>query len=89
MKRTHVLYSGDVHGVGFRFTAIDVAKRYKIGGWVKNAADGRVEVVAEAEEPALKSFLAELDTAMAYYIRDKKLSWEPATGEFSGFQIQY
>ncbi|MFH1684463.1 MAG: acylphosphatase [Candidatus Margulisiibacteriota bacterium] len=89
MKRAHVIYSGDVHGVGFRFTAIDVAKRYKIGGWVKNTADGKVEVVAEAVEPALKSFLTQLDTATSHYIRDKNISWESATTEFTDFQIRF
>lgn len=89
MKRIHVFYSGDVQGVGFRFTAIDLARRYKIAGWVKNTADGKVEVVAEAEEPALKSFLTELDAAMSHYIRDKNISWEPATGQFADFQIRF
>lgn len=89
MKRAHVFYSGDVHGVGFRFTAIDIARKYKIGGWAKNTFNGKVEVVAEAEEPTLNKFLAELDNAMAYYIREKDVSWEPATGTFSDFQIRF
>ena len=89
MKRARVFYSGDVQGVGFRFTAVEIARRYQMAGWVKNTADGRVELVAEAKEPALQSFLAELDSAMAYYIRAKNVSWEPATGQLAGFRIEY
>lgn len=89
MKRAHVYYTGDCHGVGFRFTAIDVARRHKVGGWVRNAPNRMVELIAEGEVKNLTEFFQELDTAMAYYIRDKKVSWEPATGEFSGFGINY
>jgi len=45
-KRAHVYYSGSVQGVGFRFTAEDLARQNNLTGWVKNLADGRVEIVA-------------------------------------------
>ncbi|MBU0671696.1 MAG: acylphosphatase [Candidatus Margulisbacteria bacterium] len=89
MKRAHIYYSGFVQGVGFRFTAADLAFRNKILGQVKNLADGRVELVAEAEESDLKRFLAEIETALSSAIRQKNLSWEPATGQFTDFQISY
>ena len=57
MKRAHAYYSGNVQGVGFRFTAIDLARKYAVKGWVKNVYDGGVEVVAEGEEAVLKEFL--------------------------------
>ena len=89
MKRAHVLYSGNVQGVGFRFGAIDLAQKYGITGWVRNTADGKVEVVAEGNEPKLQSFLADLKREMSYYIRKENVSWEPATGEFKDFQISF
>ena len=89
MQRAHVYYTGDVHGVGFRFTAVDKARRHKIAGWVKNAPNRTVELVAEGEIKNLTEFFQELETAMSRYIQDKKVSWEPATGKFSGFQIAY
>ena len=49
-KRMHILYSGRVQGVGFRFTAETMAVESGIQGWVKNLGDGRVEIMAEAEE---------------------------------------
>jgi acylphosphatase len=89
MKRVHVHYSGSVQGVGFRFTAIDVAQRHGVCGWVRNMPDSRVELVAEAEEGRLKQFLSEIESAMAQYISSKKFSWEPATREFVNFRIVY
>ena len=38
--------SGMVQGVGFRFYTRDVAARLRLGGYVRNLPDGRVEVYA-------------------------------------------
>ena len=89
MERVRAYYSGDVQGVGFRFTAVAIAKRLKIVGWIKNCADGRVEIVAEAKKPALDSFFNSIKKCMEFHLRDMSLSNEPATSEFSDFKIRY
>lgn len=89
MKRAHSLFGGNVQGVGFRFSAVELATRYGLTGWVRNLGDGRVELVVEGKEPALLSFFDELTAMMSRQIRDKQISWEPATGEFVAFQIKY
>jgi acylphosphatase len=43
----HIVFSGRVQGVGFRFTALNVANRYQLKGFVKNLPDGDVEVLAQ------------------------------------------
>ena len=55
-KRLHVLYSGRVQGVGFRYTAKTVATGFEVTGIVRNLADGRVEVHAQASARALDDF---------------------------------
>lgn len=89
MKRIHIIYTGRVQGVGFRYTALDTANRYKIKGWVKNLPDGGVEVVGEGDETTLSKFSAELNSTMSTYIREKNEYFEPATGEFDEFRIEY
>jgi len=89
MKRVHVIYSGNVQGVGFRFTAIDAAQKHGITGWVRNTADGKVELTAEGNEPRLQSFLSDIKKDMSFYIRKEQASWEPATGEFANFQVKF
>jgi len=56
---------------------------------LKNLQDGRVEVVAEAEEDRLKVFLERINTYFARYIQDANIQWLPATGEFKDFGIGF
>ncbi len=87
MKRVHVFYSGNVQG--FRFTAERIAAKLEITGWVKNARDGRVEVVAEGKQDRLEQFLKEIQSYLANYIRDSEVNWLEATGEFKDFGIAF
>ena len=50
------LVSGRVQGVGFRYFAMRAAEALGVAGFVRNLADGRVEVVAEAAEEVLAEF---------------------------------
>jgi len=88
-KRIHVFYSGHVQGVGFRYTAEDIASGLGLGGWVKNLPDGRVEVISEGEEKKLQMFLDKIESILDRYIRDKSVNWEQATQEFDNFNIRF
>jgi acylphosphatase len=57
MKATLVRYSGNVQGVGFRATAVMIARDHPVVGYVKNLADGRVELWAEGPPDAVAKFL--------------------------------
>ena len=48
--------SGRVQGVGFRYFALDAARREGINGYVTNREDGSVEAVAEGEAEAVERF---------------------------------
>ena len=90
MKRVHVFYSGRVQGVGFRITAEETAQRLGIVGWVKNLRDGRVELVAEAEEPLLRQYLAEIRNGpMKNFIQQVEVSLSGASETFEDFEIRY
>jgi acylphosphatase len=88
MVRKTVLYSGHVQGVAFRFTTCRVAGGFHVTGWVRNLADGRVEMVAEGEEGELSRFLDGVSEAMRGHISDIEVSQSPATGEFADFTIR-
>jgi acylphosphatase len=79
-----------VQGVGFRYTVQDIALNLGIRGWVKNLKDGRVEVVAEAEEKKLKEFLERISRGpLGRYIEDMNISWEKPAMEFNDFEIAF
>ena len=89
-KRVHVFYAGRVQGVGFRMSAEETAQRMGIVGWVKNLRDGRVEVVAEADEATLQKFLDTLQSSsMKNFIQDVEISWSNASETFHEFEIRY
>jgi len=69
-RQVHVFYSGTVQGVGFRYTTEDFARDLGVTGWVRNVRDGRVEVLAEADEEVLKAFLEKIREYFGRYIRD-------------------
>ena len=88
-KQVHVYYSGGAQGIGFRFTAERLAEELDITGWVSNLGDGRVELVAEANEDTLKYFLGQISNTFSRYIKNTDVSWEPATGEFKDFGVRF
>ena len=53
-----VLVSGRVQQVGYRDFMVREAKRLGVTGWVRNLTDGRVEMMAGGDQPALDAFLA-------------------------------
>jgi acylphosphatase len=59
-RRLHAFVHGRVHGVGFRATTMDEARRLNLAGWVRNRIDGSVETLAEGPEAKLALFLAYL-----------------------------
>jgi len=90
MKRAHIVYSGHVQGVGFRYAAQDIAMRAGLKGWVKNLEDGRVEIVAEGKEEDIKGFLDKISKGqLGRYIIDTELSWEKPAKEFDDFDIRF
>ena len=87
-SRLHVFYSGRVQGVGFRYTARNVAMGYEVTGFVRNLPDGRVELVAEGATEELESFRIGIrDSGLGGLIAEEQCSWEEAKGEFRGFEI--
>jgi len=83
-----ILYSGQVQGIGFRYTAKSVAAGFEVIGTVRNLPDGRVELAAEGERGELEAFRAAIrDAGLAGFIRDERVVWGDATNEFHGFEI--
>ena len=53
MTRKHIVFSGSVQGVGFRYRARHAADLYGCTGWVRNEWDGSVTMEIQGEEDAI------------------------------------
>jgi acylphosphatase len=89
VHRRQIHYSGRVQGVGFRYSTQRIANGYRVTGYVRNLADGRVQVVVEGEAEEVRGFVEELARKLGHYIRETKVQRAPATGEFLDFSIRY
>ena len=54
VRSLQCLISGKVQGVYFRDWTHDHAVNLGVKGWVRNVADGRVEVLAQGDDSALE-----------------------------------
>jgi len=84
-----VVFSGRVQGVGFRYTARQVAWRYDLTGWVKNCPDGGVEALLQGRPAMIDACLEELQEHFAGYIREMKVTPEPPNPRYTDFRIAF
>jgi len=89
-KRVHLFLSGRVQGVGFRAFTQGAARRLKLGGFVRNLDDGRVEMIAEGPEAKVDALVAKVRKGpRSARVEKADLKSEPPTGEFAKFEIRY
>jgi len=81
--RLHYIFSGDVQGVGFRYTACHNAQMLGITGWVRNMYDGRVEMEAQGLTSDLTELIRQLKTDLYINIEDIECEEIPLTEETS------
>ena len=88
-QRYVVYYCGRVQGVGFRYIVCRLSGRFQVKGFVRNLADGRVQVVAEGQADELDLFLEAIEGEMAGYIRSRELDQQEPSGEFKDFSLRW
>jgi acylphosphatase len=90
MRTRQFRVTGLVQGVGFRYALRDEAQRLGLRGWVRNRADGSVELVAEGPRPALEAFAEALRRGPpAADVEEVDCAWEAASGGFGEFAIRH
>lgn len=83
-----VHFTGHVQGVGFRYTALQVAKEFEVAGYVKNLSDGRVLLEAEGRPAEVDDFVAAVVERMHGYVRKTELAKQRRASQFQGFVIR-
>lgn len=88
--RVHVLISGYVQGVAFRWNTRHKAQELGLSGWVKNLWDGRVEAVFEGPETAVHEAVAWCRHGeRPARVENIEIKYSEATGEFKNFRVTY
>ena len=87
MKATRVLYEGYVQGVGFRWTTKRIAHGYDVSGWVRNLADGRVELQVSGEDDEVTAFLRAIRESLGGHITGEHATEIELAIPFKGFRI--
>ncbi len=82
-------FNGNVQGIGFRYTACQIAKGHAVVGYVKNLLDGRVEIIAEGLPQDVDRFVANVEQIMKSYIEFTTSTDSTATAEYASFGIEY
>jgi acylphosphatase len=88
-EQHEIHYSGDVQGVGFRYTVRSLASRLAVAGFVKNLSDGRVQLVVEGSPAEIQLLLSQIRTEMGRYIWRADEQIRPATGRFKSFDVRF
>lgn len=82
-----VYFSGRVQGVGFRWTTERLAQDLPVTGFVRNLADGRVEMVATAAPATISQLIERLRGRFGEGISHVERSSRTEVEEFSGFTV--
>lgn len=84
--RAHVLVSGYVQGVFFRYSMDKRARGLELTGWVRNLSDGRVEAIVEGDETNVRAVIDWCQAGPPHAtVQHVEVSWESPTREFSAF----
>lgn len=90
MTEVHLKIYGEVQGVGFRYATLRQAREFGLVGWVRNAPDGTVEIVAQGEKAVLESLINWIKTGPNFStMRGVEARWQTPQEQYQNFEIQY
>lgn len=87
-NRLHLLIKGRVQGVGFRYFSYMTGLNLLLRGWVRNRANGDVEILAEGPREKLLLLIREVRKGpdMAH-VTDIDIEWDEVQGDLPRFTI--
>jgi acylphosphatase len=88
LKQLQLIIRGRVQGVYFRASTQREARRLGLSGWVKNRADGSLEILAEGEEASIRELYGWAQKGpSAARVERVDTRWRSFTGDFPDFRI--
>lgn len=89
VERRHIIFSGRVQGVGFRYHAMYGARNLGLTGWVSNLSDGRVEMEIQGPSAVIDHAILKLQQD-GRWIRIEQMETNviPVVQGERGFQVK-
>ncbi|HEY6723941.1 MAG TPA: acylphosphatase [Polyangiaceae bacterium] len=88
LKQLQLFVRGRVQGVYFRASTQREARRLGLSGWVRNRADGTVEILAEGEEVAIRELYGWAQKGpSAARVERVDTRWRGFSGDYPDFRI--
>ncbi|NQT24503.1 acylphosphatase [candidate division KSB1 bacterium] len=88
--QAHIIITGTVQGVGYRFFASRLARQMGLTGWVKNSSSNQVEIQIEGARGLIEAFIKDLKTGNAYArVQDVQVEWRPFSGKYNTFDVTF
>ena len=86
-----MIYTGRVQGVGFRYSVKQIAAGFEVTGWVRNVADGTVELLAAGVPAEVDAFLAAVASShLGGYIKEaRRETASPNESSGIGFEVRH
>lgn len=83
-----IVFSGNVQGIGFRYTAHRIAARYNLTGYVLNSPGGKVEMHAQGHHDDIGDCIADIKETFAGYIRNVDIKDASFCSDYDSFIIR-
>ena len=85
----HIIFTGRVQGVGFRFTALNIARRYGLTGLVRNLPGGTVEMIAQGASGDIDDCIRDINESFAGYVSEAKVKEIEPDSQYGDFKITF
>jgi acylphosphatase len=84
----HIVVSGLVQGVGFRYFVYYKAAKLGLSGFVRNLPHGSVEINVEGERGLVEELIKDIKVGpRSAMVKDLKIDWTEPSDHFSRFEI--
>lgn len=85
----HIVFSGRIQGVGFRFTALNIANRCGLTGYVRNLPDGDVEMLAQGTAEMIDNCIRDLQDSFVGTISHIDIEEATPDPKLTDFRITF
>ena len=84
----HIVVSGMVQGVGFRYFVYHHATQLGLTGWVRNLPNGDVEIEAEGKQESVESLITYARRGpRSAVVSNIDVVWKEPHSQFTSFEI--